>query len=94
MAEGFRLLDDLESRDETQSWGAIPGFRRAVVESRDDRLVSAIDHSLSRANASGALGIVYGAVHMRSVLAHLTKNHGYRIEASEWITVMDYDVDG
>lgn len=56
--------------------------------------MSAIDHALNRANASGALGIVYGAVHMRSVLAHLTKNHGYRIEASEWITVMDYDVDG
>jgi len=92
---GRRLaLDDLESRDETRSWDVIPGFRRAVVESSDDRLVSAIDHALNRANASGALGIVYGAVHMRSVLAQLTKNHGYRIEASEWITVMDYDVDG
>lgn len=66
-------LDDLESRDEIQNWDAVPGFKKAVVESRDSRLVEAIERSLSQANASGLIGIVYGAAHMRSVLAHLTK---------------------
>ncbi len=92
---GRRLaLDDLESRDEIQSWGAVPGFRNAVVESRDSRLVRAIEHSLSQANAPGLVGVVYGAAHMRFVLAHLSKIYGYRVEASEWVVVMDYDVDG
>ncbi|GLQ97415.1 hypothetical protein GCM10007863_18350 [Dyella mobilis] len=87
-------LDDLESRDEVLDKDTIPGFEKAFIETRDNRLISMIEASLARADEPRLVVITYGAAHVRAVTDYLINARGYRVEKSDWVVVMDYDADG
>jgi hypothetical protein len=82
--------EDLPSAEDIVRGDFAPALDRAILTSRDAKLIAAIDSVIASANASTTVGIVYGAGHMKAVTAALTGRHHYRVNRSEWITVFDY----
>lgn len=81
-------LNDRRSRDEILSWDpCFATLHRAILEARDARLIEHLNTQLSRQNPSvRRLAIVYGAQHMRAVLAELAQQQFVAV-SSEWQTV-------
>jgi len=61
-----------------------------IINERDQRLIRTIE-SLHQANGKDkkAVGILYGAGHMRNVTDFLLRKLNYRIVKAEWVTVFD-----
>jgi hypothetical protein len=84
-------LEDYQSREETLSWN--PGtvaFNHSLLGARDVRLV---EHLREQIDLSGStercVAVVYGAAHMRAVLAELGRR-GFRSVDSEWRTIIGF----
>ncbi len=84
-------VDDLPSRDEIFNYDEqFEKFDKLLIDNRDKRLIDILE-GLLKANDKGkkSIGIVYGAMHMRNIMAYLLEKQGYRIADSEWVTVFD-----
>lgn len=75
------ILAEDESREQLDS---------LIVHERDRRLIEQIaklnDH---RSEKPQIVGIIYGAQHMRSVVAFLMQRLNYRVAKAEWVKVFD-----
>jgi hypothetical protein len=83
--------EDLEARDDLIRAVDNPELDRALLGSRDARLIAAIDAIVAGNPVAQRVAVVYGAGHMRVVTQRLLDRHGYRIADSEWLTVLSYD---
>lgn len=88
IADGMSM-NDLTPRREHLSWDAtVEHLNRAILHARDERLIGAIDDFLDRdLSERRQAAVVFGAGHMRAVLRHLIGERGYRVDATEWMTV-------
>ena len=88
IAEGMSL-DDLTSRREHLSWdAAIETLNRAILHSRDERLVATIgDYLDEHPKATARATVIFGARHIRAVLRYLTGVRAYQIQDTRWLTV-------
>jgi len=76
------------SREEILSDESFKGVNEIILDWRDQHLLEVMDHELAKlAGKNACIGIVYGARHMRAVLSHLLRIHGYRVAKTEWLTV-------
>jgi len=84
-------LDDLASRDEVLNYDEqFAKFDSLLIDERDRNLIDAIERLMKEnEKLNKSIGIVYGAEHMRNIMAYLLKKQGYRIAYSEWVTVFD-----
>lgn len=90
---GRRLeMDDYRSREETLSWHPEhAALRHSIMDARDARLIETLRTELDRADkAERRLAILFGAAHMRAVLAELGRRH-FRSVDSEWLMIFRYD---
>jgi uncharacterized LabA/DUF88 family protein len=85
--------EDLASRNDILRGESIPGFREAVLTSRDKRLISSIDAVIAEGKCQEMVGVVYGAAHMPPVVHHLMSTYGYKVACADWISVMGYEDD-
>ncbi len=61
-----------------------------ILHWRDLELLKKLDNELSVSlNKKNDIAIVFGAGHMRAIIRHLCDVRGYRVGASEWMTVFD-----
>jgi hypothetical protein len=85
--------EDLASADEIMRGDFAPGLDKAIITSRDTKLIASIDSIVNSPVTPTTVGIVYGAGHMKAVTAALMEKHHYRVNRSEWLTVFDYSTD-
>jgi hypothetical protein len=84
-------VEDLPSSEEELSEDE--GFSRLdslLVDERDRKLIEHIANVNSeRSNTSQRIAIVYGAFHMRCVMAFLMQKLNYRVVKADWVKVFD-----
>jgi hypothetical protein len=85
--------EDLASADEVMRGDFAPGLDKAIMTSRDAKLIGAIDSIVNFPTTPTTVGIVYGAGHMKAVTAALMEKYHYRVNGSEWLTVFNYSGD-
>lgn len=84
-------LEDLPSTEELLSEDEnYERLNRLLVDERDQNLLEQIAkvHE-ARSERTQRVGIVYGALHIRSVIALLIQKFNYRVVKAEWVTVFD-----
>ena len=84
-------LEDLPSPDEILSQDEdFEKLDALLVDERDRELIEAI-RGLHDAGARErrTVGVVYGAAHMRNVVAFLLSELRYKVAGAEWVTVFD-----
>jgi pheromone shutdown protein TraB len=84
-------IDDLASRDEILNYDEeFAKLDSLLVDKRDQVIITRLEN-LYQANRAEkkTVGVVYGASHMRNIVGFLSEKLGYKITASEWITVFD-----
>jgi hypothetical protein len=87
LAKGHSM-EDLTSRDEILDWNPETALvTRAILEVRDRRLLERLNELLARPDTQ-TIAIVYGAAHMRAVLAELIGRQGFRPGDMDWMTVI------
>jgi hypothetical protein len=80
-------VDLLPSSDEILADDDLPGLMNILLHARDQVLLRHVgDVAVERRT----IAIVYGAAHMRAVIRQLLGPAGYRIERTEFVTVMSY----
>ena len=81
-------LEDQISRDEILSWDpSIAVLQRGIVHARDERLLEVLSKELEFAGSKKRkLAVVFGAAHMRAVIAELNRR-GFRAADATWQTV-------
>ncbi|MCP4319741.1 MAG: hypothetical protein GY789_28110 [Hyphomicrobiales bacterium] len=86
-------MEDMLSRDEILSWNPdIEALRYSILGARDARLIEYLRLQLAQAPSQGRrLAIVFGARHMRAVLAEMVGRNFFSAE-SEWQTVFSFGV--
>jgi pheromone shutdown protein TraB len=82
--------EDIQSREDTELREQKPEFHKALLDSRDAKLTAAVAAILAEPKAPAAVGIIYGAGHMRSVTDLLMNEYRFRVAHAEWLTVFDY----
>lgn len=86
------VMEDQRSSGEVLSWDPkFAAFEYCISDSRDARILECLEIELDRmpAAAETRLAIVYGAAHMRAVLADLRKR-GFRSSGASWRTVFAF----
>jgi hypothetical protein len=86
-------LEDRLSADEILSWDPqFALFKRCILGARDERLLAKLSEEIDRepSEQPRSIAVVYGAEHMRAVLAEL-KKRGFRTSGSSWLTVFPFD---
>ena len=86
-------MEDRLSADEILAWDPkFAAFKRCILGVRDERLLARLSEEIERlsANDQRKIAVVYGAEHMRAVLAEL-KRRGFRATESAWQTVFAFD---
>ena len=85
------VVEDLPSSEEELTEDE--GFSRLdslLVDERDRKLIEHIANvNNERSHTSQRIGIVYGAFHMRSVMAFLMQKLNYRVAKADWVKVFD-----
>ena len=83
-----KSMDDLASRDDILTWDpTIAKLEDCLIEVRDARLIEKLREELAlQKNAQKKIAIVYGASHMRAVLAELHKQN-FVSSDSRWLTI-------
>jgi hypothetical protein len=66
-----------------------PSLRRALLTSREERLVEAVNSLATTPRGPKIVGIVFGAGHMWVVTDLLMRKLRFAVVASEWLTVID-----
>lgn len=88
---GRRLsIEELESQRDYERFEAAPELEKALIDTRDARLIEELTSALAPDSAHTRIGVLYGAGHMRAVSRLLAEKYKYRVVESEWITVFDY----
>jgi len=82
--------EDVQSREDTDLREMNPEFHKALLDSRDAKLIAAVETVLAEPNAPGVVAIIYGAGHMRTVTDLLMNKYRFRVTHAEWLTVFDY----
>ena len=86
-------LEDRLSADEILAWNPeLEVFKRCILGVRDERLLAKLTDAIEqeRNERQRTIAVVYGAEHMRAVLAEL-KKRGFRTTGSSWLTVFEFD---
>lgn len=66
-------------------------FDEILVNWRDRELIERLNKEIKKAKLSRKnIAIIYGAEHMRAVVKFLFDTKGYRVESSEWLTIMKF----
>jgi hypothetical protein len=86
-------LDDQSSRHEALRWDDSGGVDRAIISTRDAKLLSRLESLLSAEPRESRVAILYGAGHMPAVTDLLMGKYQYRVIASEWLDVFAYESD-
>jgi hypothetical protein len=82
-------LEDRKSADEILNWSPrMEPFHHSVLHARDERLLECLGAELDSTKAK-RIAVVYGAMHIRSVVRELAKRHFYCAHAS-WRTVFSF----
>ncbi|MCM3872102.1 MAG: hypothetical protein ND895_15575, partial [Pyrinomonadaceae bacterium] len=84
-------LEDLPSSDEIL-WEdeSLEQLDSLLVDERDRKLIEHIAKlNDERSEETQRIGIVYGAFHMRAVMAFLIQKLKYRVTKAEWVKVFD-----
>lgn len=83
--------EDLLSSDEILDFDpSFAALRRTIIEVRDQRLIDKLGEELDRTDdAPRKIAIIYGAGHMRAVLAEL-KRRNFRTAGATWQMVMAF----
>jgi hypothetical protein len=81
-------MDDRLSSDELLSWNPqMAALKRGMLNDRDDHLIRKLSQEIDRRTSDEcSIAVVYGAAHMRAVLAEL-RSRGFRTTGSSWQTV-------
>ena len=88
LADRLSMEDNLSS-EEILSWDPNWGIlMHSILGARDLRLVECLRREIDQLE-KGSIAIVYGAGHMRAVLAEL-KRLGFRPAGSSWQTIFSY----
>jgi hypothetical protein len=85
------VLEDLPSTEELLSEDeSFSRLDSLVVDERDRKLIEHIANvHTERSHTSQKVGIVYGAFHMRCVMAFLMQKLNYRVTKADWVKVFD-----
>jgi hypothetical protein len=83
-------LEDLPSNEEVLSKDENSDLDRLLIDERDQKLLEQITNvHEKRSEKSWRVGIVFGALHIRSVIAFLIQKLNYRVAKAEWLKVFD-----
>ena len=84
-------LDDLPSAEEIlMEDESFESFNNLLGDERDRKLIEHITRvNDERSGTSQRIGIVYGALHMRSVMSFLMQKLNYRVVKADWVKVFD-----
>lgn len=84
-------LEDLPSAEEVlMEDESLSRFDTLIVDERDRKLIDQIAKvNNERSHTSQRIAIVYGALHMRRVMAFLMQKLKYRVVKAEWVKVFD-----
>lgn len=85
------VVEDLPSPEEVLSEDeSFSRFDSLMVDERDRKLIEHIANvNNERSQTSQRIGIVYGAFHMRCVMAFLMQKLNYRVVKADWVKVFD-----
>jgi hypothetical protein len=91
MLSRYANVDDVPTPLESQLREQARELTELIVDRRDSLLAAALDAILVQHGSEPiAVGVLYGADHMASVVHHLAAAHGYRAREAEWLTVFDF----
>lgn len=89
IARGMNTEDIIgrdEILDDDTSWEEA---KEVILDWRDSYLLKKLDEQIEKPeNSQANIAVVYGALHMRSVVTYLTRVKGYHVESSEWLSVV------
>ena len=85
------VVEDLPSSEEDLSEDeSFSKYESLVVDERDRKLIEHITNvNNERSQTPQRIGIVYGAFHMRCVMAFLMQKLKYRVVKADWVKVFD-----
>lgn len=85
-------LTDLSHRERRIEQGEdFKEYNSVLLDARDQRLNDVFTEWLESSKSEPrTVGIVYGAGHFTAFSDNLKKNHGFRAESAEWLTVFPY----
>ena len=84
-------LEDLPSSEEILSKDeSFEQLDSLLIDERDQKLIEHITRlDAERLKQTQVVGIVYGAFHMRSIIAFLMQKLNYRVAKADWVKVFD-----
>lgn len=85
------VVEDLPSSEELlYEDESLSRFDSLIIDERDRKLIEHIASvNTERSQTSQRIGIVYGASHMRAVMAFLMQKLKYRVVKADWVKVFD-----
>ncbi len=90
LAENLVVEDLPSSEEDLDGDESLSRFESLVVDERDRKLIEHIATvNDERSQTSQRIGIVYGAFHMRCVMAFLMQKLNYRVVKADWVKVFD-----
>ena len=90
LAKNLIVEDLLSSEEELSEDDIFTTLNSLVRDERDRKLIEHIENiDNERSQTSQRIGIVYGAFHMRCVMAFLMQELNYRVTRADWVKVFD-----
>lgn len=90
LAKVMEIEDRLSSDEILTLDPRFAALRRTILHVRDQRLIEKLGEELDRtAGRPSKIAIIYGAAHMRAVLAELSRRN-FRTAGASWQTVMSF----
>ena len=90
LAENLVVEDLPSSEEELAEDHVFSSLDSLLVDERDRKLIEHIVNvDNERSQTSQRIGIVYGAFHMRCVMAFLMQKLNYRVTRADWVKVFD-----
>jgi hypothetical protein len=92
IAENLELEDRLSAKEILLWDPRFAAFKQCLLGARDRRLIAKLGDEMNRSRQGDSfkIAVVYGALHMRAVLAELQRR-GYRTSGSSWLTVFTFE---
>ena len=90
LAENLAVEDLPSSEEDLSEDESLSRLDSLIVDERDRKLIEHIANvNNERSQTSQRIAIVYGAFHMRCVMAFLMQKLNYRVVKAEWVKVFD-----
>ena len=89
LAKAMEMEDRLSSEEILSFDPRFAALRRTILDVRDHRLIEKLSEELDQSPDRRKIAVVYGAGHMRAVLAEL-RRRGYRTAGATWQMVMAF----